>query len=493
MQENRQPTPQPTGLDTPTQPRLSGSTDWMTQLTSVAKVGLTVVGALGLWGSVNSPATTAAVVFGQQEVNQERFIVIASPFRGGTAHQLLILEQVSNQRPCWAERGSNPTLVDPLLLNFNFTGICGRSTDSNGYSIRMAGQDLALQYRLSVVHRGNDLVLVGMPTMNPKAPTLELGRANGMTNDFAKIQLTPGWRLTRRTSGSQPVGHIYLTTNQTPPMEIASQLPPPGPVTPPSTSAPSTRPSPSPSPAIRPRPKPPTPSPKPTPLPVQSTPKPTVKPSPKPVSSPRPTTAKAPFADLKDDIYAVEIRQAVATGLISGFYEDNTFRPEVPLTREQLVSMVIETLKKLPNAPVTLPTQVTAAPYPDVPATRWSASKIQFSRDRSIISGYQDGTFQPEKPVTRAELVVVLRRAAQFYRSSQNLSTQLPAGQPVKGFTDIDTHWAAGIIKEMATYCKVASPVNEQGTTFYPNGPALRNYAAAAALRMFNCAKASKR
>ncbi len=482
MQQNRQPIPQSAGLAPPAQTKKPGIFAWIAQLPSFAKVGLAAsVGAIGLWGTVNSSATTAAVIFGQQDVNQERFIVIAAPFRGGTAHQLLILEQVSNQRPCWAERGSNPTLVEPLLLNFNFTGICGRSTDSNGYSIRMAGQDLALQYRLSIVHRNNDLVLIGMPTMNRNAPTLELGRANGMTTDFAKIQLAQGWRLTRRISGSQPVGHIYLTTNQAPPMEIASQLPPPGPIVPPGNIAP-----PSPAPSIRPRPKPPTPSPKPTPLPIRATPKPSPKPS------PRPTTAKAPFADLKDDIYAVEIRQAVATGLISGFYEDNTFRPELPLTREQLVSMVIETLKKLPNAPVQVAAQLTADPYPDVPANRWSAPKIQFSRDRSIISGYQDGTFQPTKAVTRAELVVVLRRAAQFYRTSQQLSPQLPAGQPVKGFTDIDQHWAAGIIKEMATYCKVASPVNEQGTTFYPNGPALRNYAAAATLRMFNCAKARK-
>lgn len=35
-----------------------------------------------------------------------------------------------------------------------------RSTDSNGYSIRIADSDLGLDYRLSIVERDQDLVLV---------------------------------------------------------------------------------------------------------------------------------------------------------------------------------------------------------------------------------------------------------------------------------------------------------------------------------------------
>lgn len=99
-----------------------------------------------------------AFQFDQTEVDQDRFVAIAVPRAFG--HTLVIVEQVSDRRPCWSESGSQPTIVDPLLLNFDFTGICGRATDSNGYSVRMAGTDLVLSHALSVQSTPSDILLV---------------------------------------------------------------------------------------------------------------------------------------------------------------------------------------------------------------------------------------------------------------------------------------------------------------------------------------------
>ena len=205
-----------------------------------------------------APSASAAQ-FGQQEINQDKVIAIAAPVNNGRAHQLLILEQVGNQRQCWQERANStgPTVVDPLLLNFDFTGICNRSTDSNGYSIRTGGQDLGLQYRLSVVRQQNDLVLVAVP-FGRSTPAFEIGRTNGLTTDFTKIELNPGWRLTRRVYNGQQLGHIYLTHDQDVNTLLASAPSTPRPTTP-------TRPTPSPT---TPAPSPTTPAPSPTtPLP----------------------------------------------------------------------------------------------------------------------------------------------------------------------------------------------------------------------------------
>ncbi|MGL6139047.1 MAG: DUF3747 domain-containing protein, partial [Planktothrix sp.] len=60
-----------------------------------------------------------AVDFDQKEVEQDRFVAIAVPRAFG--HTLVIVEQVSDSRPCWSESGSQPAIVDPLLLNFDFT------------------------------------------------------------------------------------------------------------------------------------------------------------------------------------------------------------------------------------------------------------------------------------------------------------------------------------------------------------------------------------
>lgn len=170
-----------------------------------------VAGLVGLT-SVMTPAT-AAVKFGQTEIDQSKLVLVSAP-RGRTDHQLLILEQVSNKRACWSEQGNTPTVVDPLLLQFNFTGICGRSTDSNGYSIRMAGEDLGLQYSLRVMPKNGELVLVGASNKNRNAPMIEIGRTYGKVSGFSKIVLNPGWRMTKRTYGDRTVGHVYLTHDQ---------------------------------------------------------------------------------------------------------------------------------------------------------------------------------------------------------------------------------------------------------------------------------------
>ncbi len=128
-------------------------------------------------GTISAFRPARAATEGQLEVDPNKFIAIAAPLGRGD-HQLLILSQQSDLQACWSESGTNPVVVEPLLLKFDFTGICGRSTDSNGYSIRMADQDLGLHYRLSIIKRDGELVLVGISNRNRNAPTIEIGRTN---------------------------------------------------------------------------------------------------------------------------------------------------------------------------------------------------------------------------------------------------------------------------------------------------------------------------
>ncbi len=173
---------------------------------------LITTAAVVLAGLAASPGAQAQQ-FDQQPIAPNLAVAIASPVREGALYNLMILTQVPNQRQCWQEQGqdSGPVVVDPLLLNFDFTGACDRSTDGNGYSVRVNGQDLGVQYRLEISPRQNDLVLFARPTRDRTAPPIEIGRTNGRANGFLKIQLNPGWQMARRTYNGQPVGHIYLT------------------------------------------------------------------------------------------------------------------------------------------------------------------------------------------------------------------------------------------------------------------------------------------
>lgn len=171
---------------------------------------LAVLTILGLGAGSFVPATAAQ--FEQQEIDQSRFILVAAP-GGDIGYKLLIIEQLNNKRPCWSETGSNPSQVDPLLLSFDFTGICNRIVDSNGFSMRAAGTDHALQYSLRVVQRDNDLVLIAASNTDRNIQ-IELGSTNGIPAGFSRIVLNPGWRLTRRAYNGRAIGHVYLTYDQ---------------------------------------------------------------------------------------------------------------------------------------------------------------------------------------------------------------------------------------------------------------------------------------
>ncbi|MEG3832752.1 MULTISPECIES: DUF3747 domain-containing protein [unclassified Microcoleus] len=181
---------------------------------TVAALAGSAILTLGAIGSAK------AFTFDETEINQDRVIVIAQPRPSG-GYQLLIVEQVSNTRQCWSESGSNPVKVDPLLVSFDFTGICGRATDSNGFSIRMAGTDLALKYALTLEIVDGDVLLIGTP-VDYQGKSVVIGRTNGDANEFMKITLDPAWRLSKRAYQGRTLGHFYFTTNQAAPEEIGN-------------------------------------------------------------------------------------------------------------------------------------------------------------------------------------------------------------------------------------------------------------------------------
>ena len=150
--------------------------------------------------------------FTETAVDQTQVIAIARPY-GDRKYDLLVIEQIPKKKQCWAESGSMPVMVDPLLLNYDFTGICRRSTDSNGYSVRLDGQDYGLEYLLRIVPRGNELVLVAT-SRTGKAPELILGSTQGLQAGFMKIILKPGWQFTKRTFNNKVLGHFYFSGKQ---------------------------------------------------------------------------------------------------------------------------------------------------------------------------------------------------------------------------------------------------------------------------------------
>ena len=149
-------------------------------------------------------------LFNAVSVDLSKFVLVSAPIGTGERSQLNIYEQRSDKRPCFSVSGSTPAVVDPLLSSFDFSGICNRYIDGNGYSLRIGGNDLGTRYRLTVVNTGRDMELRASPSRDRSQPSFVIATTGGAGRGFLQLKFQPGWTLKRRAYGTKNLGHIYV-------------------------------------------------------------------------------------------------------------------------------------------------------------------------------------------------------------------------------------------------------------------------------------------
>ncbi|NJL49387.1 MAG: DUF3747 domain-containing protein [Leptolyngbyaceae cyanobacterium SM2_5_2] len=133
-----------------------------------------------------------AQTFGNVGINETNFLVVAAPGSAAQPYRLLIVEQVQTSRPCWniVDPNARPTQVNDLWNTFDFTGVCRLQKDSNGYAVRLSGQDVA-GARFEVNNRGGDLLLQFAPGTTSR-DRITIGRTGGISpTGFTRIYLDP--------------------------------------------------------------------------------------------------------------------------------------------------------------------------------------------------------------------------------------------------------------------------------------------------------------
>lgn len=130
-------------------------------------------------------------------------------------------------------------------------------------------------------------------------------------------------------------------------------------------------------------------------------------------------TASANFSDVEsDDWYAGAVSAAVKAGLIAG-YEDNTFRPNREVTRQEMVQMIYNSMKMAGyDKPITAAEKANLlskfADVESVPA--WAAEAVAVATREQIVSGMEDSTFAPTGKADRAQGATVLYRMMKALR-----------------------------------------------------------------------------
>lgn len=183
-------------------------------------------GAFAAAATFAATPAMASALFQAAELSQERFVLVAAPIGDGVRAQLNIYEQVKPTRPCFAVAPGSPALVEPLLATFDFSGICSRFIDANGYSVRVGDADLATSYRLTVLRQSGDNVLLAVPTRAGAGPEMLVARTQGPGAGFLQLVFEPGWQLKRRAYGGRNLGHVYLYRDAFPEAAILPGLPP---------------------------------------------------------------------------------------------------------------------------------------------------------------------------------------------------------------------------------------------------------------------------
>ena len=171
------------------------------------KLTLLTLASIGLFSQSKK---SLANDFTEKEIDPQQIIAVAIPF-GYKEHKLEIIEQIPNRQQCWNESGTAPVMVDLLLLNFDHTDSCKRSKDSNGYSIRIDGNEKKSSlYLIKVLERNGELQVIAKHE-NPSLPELVIGRSRGLGEGALKIDLEPGWKITKRSYQGKTLGHVYLS------------------------------------------------------------------------------------------------------------------------------------------------------------------------------------------------------------------------------------------------------------------------------------------
>ena len=151
-------------------------------------------------------------------------------------------------------------------------------------------------------------------------------------------------------------------------------------------------------------------------------------------------------------------------------FEDGTIRPNHITTRAEVATIFFRLMPDANRAHYWMQTN----PFPDVQMNDWFNNAVSTTVNAGLFAGMPNGTFQPDRAITRAEFATAVVR----YMSATQINTT-----PM--FNDIAGHWAEGYINTAALNGWLTGPEG-LGGRFLPDQPITRAETAALINRMLN-------
>ncbi|WP_175438358.1 S-layer homology domain-containing protein [Fusibacter sp. 3D3] len=165
------------------------------------------------------------------------------------------------------------------------------------------------------------------------------------------------------------------------------------------------------------------------------------------------TTMLTPvYADvaIQDDLTGhwseIIMREWVGEGLVSG-YAGNVYKPNAAITRAEFCTLLNNVIGLTPTE--------NAVVFKDVTPSDWFYQTIKNAASNGLVSGYEDGSFYPNKPIKREEAAVIVKKILSKNAASKSAS--------ITHFKDYD---------EISTWSKeaIGALVDQNYLTGYPDG-----------------------
>lgn len=116
-------------------------------------------------------------------------------------------------------------------------------------------------------------------------------------------------------------------------------------------------------------------------------------------------------------------------------YPNGEFRPEGNMSRAEAAAIFARLIADEKDENI-----AGNATFKDVASNEWYSSYVGYLEKYEVIKGYNDGTFKPEAPVTRAEFVAMSVRFFDLFEDVTRINS-------AKQYTDVSaSYWAAGDI-----------------------------------------------
>ena len=118
-----------------------------------------------------------------------------------------------------------------------------------------------------------------------------------------------------------------------------------------------------------------------------------------------------PYSDVsEDDWYNNAVSTLTNAGIIDG-YEDGTFKPNGNITRAEFATIAVRFFEA---------TYEGENLFPDIDG-HWAQDYINEAANAGIVDGYPDGTFGPQKLITRAEAMTMVNRTIDRHPDADHL------------------------------------------------------------------------